>query len=202
MKKVRAHLELVDKNDPSKTVSSDWYGGTYPYLEFPVPKSFSFFFEYHDINYETGDIELSGVSERTLKSGIRYFLNDYNYRYNGFIDYEMYDDGLPYNEDTLEILVYERDYDFTPKSTGGKGSKEYKLPYKVGAYLKSEIINYELKVVALRNEEIDVLINDKPRTIKMEINGRFGESHAVCLGNTADQVYEFGTDFVVRLVAK
>ena len=46
------------------------------------------------------------------------------------------------------------------------------------------------------------MINDKPHTIKMEIDGKFGEKHAVCLGNTEDQVYPFGTDFVVRLVAK
>ena len=203
MKRLKAHLELAEKTNPDVfVVSSDWYGGTYPYIEFKVPHSFSFWFEYHEINYQTGDITLSGVSNRTLKSGVRYFLEDYNYRYNGYIDYEMYDDGLPYNEDTLEILIYERDYDFTPDSKGGKGSKDYKLPYRVGAYLKSDIIGYEIKVTALRNEEIDVLINDKPHTIKMEINGRFGEKHAVCLGNTEDQVYPFGTDFVVRLVAK
>ena len=34
MKRLRAHLELWKKDDPDKkvVVSSDWNGGTYPYL--------------------------------------------------------------------------------------------------------------------------------------------------------------------------
>ena len=203
MKRVRAHLELVKKEDHSVLVaSSDWYGGTYPYIEFPVPHNFSFWFEYTNIDYETGNISLSGVSDRTLKSGIRYILKDYHYRYDGYIDYEMYDDGLPCNEETLEILVNERDYDFTPESKGGKGSKQYTLPYRVGAHLKSDIIGYEIEIAALHNEEIEVIVNGKRSTVKMEMNSNFGEKHAVCLGNTEDQVYTFGKDFVVRLVAK
>ena len=204
MKRLRAHLELWEKNDPSKTVvdSSDWTGGTYPYVEFPIPKSFSHWFQYTNIDYQTGDITLTGVSNRTLKSGERYVLTDYKYRYNGFIDYEMYDDGKPYNEDTLEILISERHYDFTPNSKGSRGSKEYVLPYRKGIKLKSDILGYEFEVLELRNEEIDIRVNDKEHTVKMEINGTFGWERAVCLGNTSDQVYEYGESFVVRLLPK
>ena len=204
MKRLRAHLELWEKDDPDKkvVVSSDWNGGTYPYLSFPIPRSFSYWFEYTNINYETGDITLSGVSNRILKSGIRYILTNYNYRYNGFIDYEMYDDGQPYNEDTLEILISERHYDYTPNSKGSKGSKKYVLPYRKGVKLKSDVLGYEFELLAVRNEEIDIRINNKEHVVKMEMDGNFGCSHAVCLGNTEDQVYKFGEDFIVCLVAK
>ena len=204
MKRVRAHLELWEKDDPTMKVvaASDWEGGTYPYIDFPIPHSFSHWFQYTDINYQTGDISLTGVSNRTLKSKERYILSDYKYRYNGFIDYEMYDDGQPYSEDTLEILINERHYDFTPNSKGSRGSKAYVLPYRKGVKLKSDILGYEFEVLAVRNEEIDIRINDKEHVVKMEISGRFGWEKAVCLGNTEDQVYPFGEDFVVRLLPK
>lgn len=204
MKRLRAHLVLWEKNDPEMKViaSRDWNGGTYPYIEFRAPRDFPYWFEYTNIDYKTGDISLTGVSNRTLRSGQRYVLSDYQYRYNGYIDYEMYDDGKPYNEDTLEILISERHYDFTPNSKGSKGSKQYVLPYRQGVKLKSDVLGYEFEVLALRNEEIDIRLNGKEHVVKMEINGVFGEKHAVCLGNTEDQVYEFGEDFVIRIVPK
>lgn len=38
--------------------------------------------------------------------------------------------------------------------------------------------------------------------LRKGMDGNFGCSHAVCLGNTEDQVYKFGEDFIVCIVAK
>ena len=203
MKRVRAHLELLDQNGPSKRISSDWRGGTYPYIEFPVPHSFSIWIEYNDINYQTGDISLSGVEDRTMKSGIRYSMDGYRYHYHGYIDYEMYDDGRPYNEDTLEIHIHEEDFDLRPGTPAGKGKKDYVLPYREGAEITTEILSYKIKVIKLRDEEVDISINNEiNKVVKLEIKTKYEHRYAVCLGNTEDQVYEFGDSISFQLVPK
>ena len=203
MKRLRAHLEALDQNGPSKRISSDWNGGTYPYIQFPVPHSFSIWIEYLDIDYQTGDIFLTGVKERTMKSGVRYNLDGFRYHYNGYIDYEMYDDVLPYSEDTLEIHIHEDDFDFRPGSNEGKGRKDYVLPYKEGVEITTEILGYDIKVIKLRNEEVDISINNEiNKVIKLETKTKYEHRNAVCLGKTEDQVYEFGDSLVLQLIRK
>ena len=204
MKRVKAHLDMYESKlgIDSPHIISDWNGGTPRYIDFKVPGYFSFWFEYNDINYETGDITLSGVKDRTLQSGVRYILENYHYRYDGYIDYEMYDDGIPCNEQTLYLLIEEHDYDYRPQSTGGKGKQKHIVPYKVGAELKAELEDYNLKILRLRNERVDVLVNGKEHTVSLELPLVLGYSHAICLGRTEDQVYEFGYTFKIQLLRK
>lgn len=204
MKRLRAHLDMYEAKlgIDSPHIVSDWNGGTPRYIEFKVPNGFPYWFEYTNIDYETGDITLSGVKERTIKSGVRYILKDYNYRYDGYIDYEMYDDGVLCNSDTLYLSIEENDYDWRPGSTGGKGRKKHTLPYQEGVTLKAELQDYTLQIVKLRNEHVDLLVNGKNYTVSLELPLKLGWSHAICLGRTEDQVFEFGYTFAIELLRK
>ena len=202
MKRLRAHLEIEDKNNPGVKITSDWNGHTYPYIKFPIPGSFPIYIEYSDIDYKTGDIKVWGLKEKVMKSGVRFVLDNYQYRYNGYIDYEMYDDNIPCDENTLQIKVFERVYSEVPSSNRPNQKQTYFMPYKIGAELETKILGYKIRVVGLYNEEIDVLINGFTRTIKIDKEDGVWHREAVCYGNTEDSVYQFGDEVLVSLIIK
>lgn len=135
--------------------------------------------------------------EIAFVAGKTYDLSD-NY-YKRSFSFTMKDDGIPCNEETLELKIYCRD-------TAKHLEQETTLPYRVGASTTLTPHPYQITVLSTNDEEVEIEIKDKDKTTKhlVQLDTRVerNDEYGYATGSPNDPWDTHGPKVYVYLVRK
>lgn len=192
MKQIFAHIKTVDE-ETGKVREADLSKDT-DNLTFWFDRSHEYF-TIRSIDYDTGDLELE-YPRITLKSGQSVHFEHYNYHLDVTIDYRMEDDGVPCNEDTLQIKLEYLNYE-----PNNSSSSEYILPYRLGAETP-ENFPYKAVISELKNEEVVLSVKDKLYTVQLHKGNCRNDQYGVATGVPNDPVDYIGPRLFMTLERK
>ena len=158
-------------------------------------KHLSSYIGYKHIDFQTGDILIDG--DVTLHSGVPHVVDE------GFvihtITYVMEDDGVPCNENTLDIYLE------CNNSENGERQSIY-IPYQQGIVVQLTPHPYTITVLELNNEEVTLEVKDDEKTTKHLVQlynfASRNDEHYYATGNPNDPVDTIGPILYMHLLRK
>lgn len=185
MKKIMAHIKIFDinngkvyegdSNDEKRYLMTPYYYETLPI---------------EDVNYQTKELKLTWP-RIILESGKHAFVEKHNYHLNIDIDYEMIDDGIKCNKESLYIEL----------KPFGTNEDIYILPYELGAKTPENYF-YQVEVVALNNEEVILKVRGLEYVVKLHKYAMHKDLEYFTTGNPNDPVDTKGTEIMMTLRRK
>lgn len=147
------------------------------------------------INFENGDIELE--NGQILHSGVPAVIEKSYLTINYCC--VMKDDGVICNEDTLYLEVYCRDSE--------KGTREkINLPYRKGIEVTMNAYPYQVKILNIHNEDVEVEIKDDRYTsqhlVQLYNYAERNDEHPYATGAPNDPVDYHGPRITITLLRK
>ncbi len=150
---------------------------------------------YKHIDFKTGDIETK--FDGVLHSGVPFVKKDSLIILT--VTYKMEDDGVPCNEDTLYLHI-----EFW--NSDNHTNQIADLPYKEGAKMLMEPHPYEVSILKLNGEEIEVEVKDEEKTTKhlvqLYLYAERDDQHSYATGNPNDPVDTAGPKIYLYLMRK